>query len=204
MKRSPLNAWRSRSFQRVAFVTAVIHIAFFTLVPVTPLYLVNRFNADEGFMAIFAMVELAAGAGAAMLAPHVAKRIGTRAMIAAAMLGTAVAALIIGFAPNLYLTLFAAAFSGGCWTAAAGVGLFSFFMDSTPEGEVGAYSTAYNQVIGLSVFIGPMIGSTLANSGVDLALVIGFGAALRLIAGPMIEHSLVRRHLHRRFVPHAL
>lgn len=56
--------WRSRTFGSIAFATAVTHGAMFFLVPVTPLYLVERFDATEGFMAIFGMVELMAGAAA--------------------------------------------------------------------------------------------------------------------------------------------
>lgn len=198
-----VSAWRSRGFLQVGFVAGVIHFAFFTLVPVTPLFLVNRLGANEGFMALFGMVELMAGATASMLAPRIAQKIGTRPMIAVAMVGTALAAIIIALAPNLYVTLIAALISGSCWTAAAGVGLFSIFMENTPIEESTSYSTAFNQVIGLAVFAGPMVGSMLANGGVNLTLVLAVGAGLRLIAGPLVDSSLIRRRYHRR-TAHAL
>lgn len=187
------NVWRSRGFQRVAVIAAVIHIAFFTLVPVIPLFLVERLGANEGYMALFALLELGAGAAASILAPRVTARIGTRAMVALSMVGTAVAALVIAVSPNLYVALIAAVISGGCWTAGAGVGLFRLFVDNAPEGEMTGYSTAYNQVIGLSIFIGPMLGSLLANGGVDLILVMVIGALLRLVAAPLIDTSLLTR-----------
>lgn len=202
-----VSPWRSRSFQRVALVAAVIHISFFTIVPVVPLYLVGHMGADEGYMAVFALLELGAGAAASILAPRVKNRVGTRPMIALAMLGTAVAALIIAFAPNLHVVLIAAVLSGGCWTAGAGVGLFTLFVEHAPEGDMTGYSTAYNQIIGLSVFIGPMIGSLLANHDVNLVLVIIFGAALRFVAAPLIENSVLSRwrlHRERKPLPHAL
>ena len=203
VKSSP---WRSRGFQQVAFVTGVIHTAFFALIPVTPLFLVNRLGADEGYMAVFALIELTAGAAASMIAPRIQARIGSRPMIALAMAGTALSSIIIALSPNLYVALFAAIFSGGCWTAGAGVGLFTFFVENTPSGEMTGYSTAYNQTIGLAVFLGPMIGSTLANSGIDLILVMAFGAALRLVAAPLVESSLLTRWRARRRQPlrHAL
>lgn len=199
--------WRSPAFRRVAFLTSLIHGVFFFLVPVVPLLLVKHLGADEGYMAIFALVELAAGATASILAPRVTARIGTRPMIALAMVGTALSAIIIALAPNLFVALFAAAFSGGCWTAAAGVGIFSYFVDNTPAEEMSTFSTAYHQVIGLSIFIGPMIGSVLANGGVNLVLLVMFGAALRLFAAPLIESSLFARwrtRSHDEPVPHAL
>ncbi|MFN8565553.1 MAG: MFS transporter [Anaerolineae bacterium] len=199
------NVWRSKPFQRVAVAAAVIHIAFFTIVPVTPLFLVDRLGADEGYMAVFALLELSAGATASILAPRLKQRVGTRPMIAFSMIGTAVAAVVIAFAPNLYVALLAAVISGGCWTAGAGVGLFSLFVENAPEGEMTGYSTAYNQVIGLAIFVGPMVGSLLANSGVDLILVMAVGAVLRFIAAPLVESSLLSRWRSSRApLPHPL
>lgn len=193
------NVWRSRSFQRFAIIAAGVHIAFFTIVPVTPLFLVNRLGGDEGYMALFALLELSAGAAASILAPRMNDRIGTRTMVALSMIGTAVAALVIAFSPNLYVALIAAVISGASWTAGAGVGLFRLFVDNAPEGEMTGYSTAYNQVIGLSVFIGPMLGSMLANGGVDLVLVMVIGALLRLLVAPLVDVSLISRwRAHRR------
>ncbi len=192
--KSSVSPWRTRSFQKVAFVTAVIHIAFFTLVPVTPLYLVNRMGADEGYMALFALIELTSGAVASVVAPHIAARVGNRTMIAGAIAGTAISSLVIACAPSLTVALFAAIFSGGCWTAGAGVGLFSFFVENTPTEEVAGFSTAYNQMIGLAVFVGPMIGSLLATSDEALIPVILLGTALRLIAGLLVDGSQFFRH----------
>ncbi len=76
------NPWRSRRFLRVGFVAAVIHFAFFVIIPVTPLYLVNQMGASEGYMALFGMIELTSGALASIFAARVARKIGTRPMIA--------------------------------------------------------------------------------------------------------------------------
>jgi MFS family permease len=184
-----VSPWRSPAFKNVALVSVIIQLAFTIAIPIIPLYLVKRLGADEGFMAVFALVELAAGALGSVLAPRLANRIGTRPMIAVMIAGTAFNALIIALAPNLYVALIAAVFSGGCWTATAGIGLFQLFVDSTPDGEMAAYSTAYNQVNGLASFIGQMAGSLLVTGGINLFAVLIFGAALRLIAMPLIESS---------------
>lgn len=194
VKTSAAKPWRSPAFRRVAFVAALIHVAFFAIVPVTPLVLVKLLGADEAYMALFGMIELVGGAAASVLAVRLTKRIGTRSMISVAMMGTAVSALIIALAPNLWLGLVAAIISGASWTAAAGVGLFTFFMDNAPADEdLAPYSTAYQQVIGLAVFVGPMVGSLLANSGVSLILIMALGAIARLIAAPLIDRSLLAR-----------
>ncbi len=187
----PVSPWRSRNFQRVAAVAVTIQLAFTILIPIVPLFLVKRLGADEGFMALFALIELAAGALGAIFAPRLAQRIGTRPMIGLMIAGTAFNALIIAFAPNLYIALFAAIFSGGCWTAAAGIGLFQFFVDSTPEGQMPVYSMAWSQINGIAGFTGPMIGSLLASGGINLLVILLFGAALRFIAMPLVDSHLI-------------
>jgi MFS family permease len=194
--------WRTPNFQKVAFIAATIHIAYVLITPVLPLYLVKQMGADEGYMALYGMIELAAGAVAAIIAPRVASRLGNRPLIALGIAGTSLGAVIIALAPNLYVALVAAVFSG-CWTAAAGVSLMALFVENAPEGDMTPYSTAYNQVIGLAMFTGPMIGSLLASSGISLIAIILLGAALRLCAAPLVDFSLFSRWLPRRHAPKA-
>lgn len=184
--------WRSQRFLRVAAVVLASHIAFTSIVPVTPLRLIDDLSANEGFLALFGLAELVAGATITLFTSRIVARIGNQAMIAAAMIGTALAALLIALAPSLPLTLVAAALSGASWTA-VGVGIYGFFTENTPPQSMTSYSIAYQQVIGLGLFIGPMIGSTLANSGTPLVLVVLAGAGLRLAAGAFIEHGIFAR-----------
>lgn len=183
------SAWRSPNFRSVALMTALTHVSFTVIAPIMPLFLVRRLGADEGFMALFALLELGAGALVSLFTPRIAKRLGNRALIALAMIGTAGAALLIAFAPSLNFTLLGAALSGASWTAAASVGLMAYFMERTPAAETASYSTAFHQIIGLSMFIGPMLGSLLASGGFDLLPILIIGALMRVGAGAMIEFS---------------
>jgi MFS family permease len=112
-------------------------------------------------------------------------RLGTQRTIALGMIGTGLAAIMLALAPTLAMTLPAAALSGGMWTLAA-ISLFSLFSASTPPDSVTRYSTLYNQIVQLSIFIGPMLGSQLASTSLDLTTVLLIGAGLRLLAGVLI------------------
>lgn len=182
--------WQSQAFRQVALVAGVSHIAFTSILAITPLHLVENLGASEGFMAVFGLVELGSGAGAAMFIPGLVRRFGNRGMIALTMVGTALAAVIFALAPSLPLTLVGAALSGACWSAVSMVGLLAYFNEATPNDQVTAYSTAYQQVVGLAAFIGPIVGSALASGGLHLATVLMAGAALRLAAGIVTEHHL--------------
>jgi MFS family permease len=184
------NPWISPNFRRVAVVTAVIHIAYCSITSVIPLFLVQEMGAAEGFIALHGLVELGAGALIGTQTPRIVARIGNRGMIAVSMLFLMIAAVTTAFAPNLYFTLIGAALTGAAWTAAAVIGLFAFYSENTPPQYMTSYSAAYHQVIGVSAFIGPMIGSVLADHGIDLVTVLLVGAVLRLIAAPMVDPSL--------------
>ena len=66
-------------------------------------------------------------------------------------------------------------------------GIFAFFSEMTPAREKSAYTTAYNQVVFLSIFIGPIIGKLLSNTGMPLVTIILVGALLRLSAGVLTQ-----------------
>ena len=176
---------RSPLFQRAVVTGVIIHIGFMSIVPVTPLHLVENLGATEGFMALFGIAELAAAALICMFTDRFARQYGNRKMVGLAMLGTTAAALILAFAQNLPITLLAAALSGASWTAAA-IGLYGMFTESTqdvPLKDMTRYTTTYHQIIYVAAFIGPMIGSNMANAGMNLVMVLMFGMLLRVISG---------------------
>ena len=189
------NPWKSPKFLRVALVVLASHISFTAIIAVTPLHLINGLGATEGFLALFGLAELVAGATITLFTNRIVARIGNQALIAIAMIGTALAAMLIALAPSLPLTLVAAALSGASWTA-VGVGIYGFFTSNAPAHAMTQYSIAYTQVAGLGLFIGPMIGSTLVNSGAQIVLVVLAGAGMRLAAGALIEHGIFTRLVH--------
>ena len=197
---SPLVAWSAPSFRPVIFASGVSHLAFTILAPIIPLYLVRARGASEGFIAIFSLAELIAAAAIGLISARLVKRLGNRAVIALSMVGTGVGILLIVIAPTIELTLFGALMTGAAWTTAAMVGLFGYMMEKSDPERMSSYSAAYNQIIGLAAFLGPMIGSMLLDSGIQLGGVMVIGATARIMAGILTEASLFSRVYHRRKV----
>ncbi len=183
---------RTPVFQRVASTTALLHLSFYAILPIIPLWLVRRFDADEEFLSIFGLVEIAAAALIASQTSRIVRWIGARPAIAISLALTGVAAIVIAVAPNLSATLVAAAISGAAWTAGS-ISVFMFFNENTPPENVTHFSTAYNQVVSLSIFVGPLVGSQLADLMPDLSVVLLMGAALRLVAAALISLDLFGR-----------
>lgn len=201
---SMFRVWRERRFQRVAFVGGVMHIAFLSVNSMIPLYLVNNLGATEGFIAVFGLVELFAGATMALFTTRLVRWLGYRTLIAVMMAGTALSAIVLAFAHTLPITLIGGAISGACWSAAAMVGLFGFYNEQAPKDNTEDYNIGYQQMIGLSSFIGPLLGSLLAGAGVALPIVLLIGAVLRLFAAPLIDDPhVVERQIRRMLFAHS-
>jgi len=192
--RAPLLAWRSRQFQPVILFAGLTHFTFTVASPFVTLFLVRQHHAGEGFVALFGMIELASAALAGLLAPRIVRKIGNRPLMALGMLGTGLGIVIITLAPSMYLTLFGAVFTGSCWAATAGIGLFGFYMETAPADNNAPYSIAYHQALGLGMALGSTLGGWLANGGVNLVTVLLVGAILRLVSAIVIEAPMAKQH----------
>ncbi len=188
---------QSPKFRITLLVAVLIYLSFFAIVPVTPLHLVESLGANEGFMALFGLAEISAAAVVSAFTNRLVQRIGNQRMIAFAMVGTCLAAIVLASAQDLRATLLAASISGASWTAAT-IGLFGLLYESThdvADADMTRFITLYNQVMFCAAFIGPMIGSNLANLGIPLVTVMLAGASLRLLAGGIVyalDHHLPR------------
>lgn len=190
------NPWRDRNFHGVALITAITHISFFIAFPMTTLWLMDYLGASEGFVALFGLVELLSAAAASAIMPRFVGRFGNRKMIALGMVGTALGMLIIALASSLPVTLISAAILGASW-ASVGVGVLGYFVQQTPINETTRYSTAFMQVLHISIALGPLLGNFLFELNQNVLAVLILGSLLRLAAGMLVVNEqprLMRRH----------
>ncbi len=183
-----VSPWRSPRFLTVFLVIMLSYVAFTSITSIIPLRLVDDLGANEGFMALSALSELAAGAAIALFADRLIQWLGNRGVISASMLITALSVLAL-LAPSLPLTLVGTALSGAAWTAAT-IGVYGFFIENMPYDEVTSYSTAFQQAAGLALFLGPMVGSVLVQGGMPVAQVLVIGAVMRFIAGALTQNAV--------------
>ncbi len=197
---SSVNPWRVPAFWPVAFVAGITHLAFFSVMPLVPLHLVNNLDAGEGYMALFGLAELVSGAAITLAIGRLIALFGNRTLTALSMVGLSLSAIVVALAPSLNIALLSAALMGASWTITT-VSLFAYFSENTPAAHKAAYTTAYTQIIFLATFVGPMIGSSLYNWGASLFSVLLVGAGIRLLAGILVQAigiqrlSWVREHI---------
>jgi MFS family permease len=186
--------WKSPAFRRVTLIMGITFIAFASVNALIPLRLVNTLNADEGFMAVFGLVELLAGAAASYFAPRLVNRIGHYGITVVGMILCGVAALMLGTINQLDLALLAAMLSGCGWMLVAMVAVPALYVKNVPVEEATRYSVSYHQVYGLVLFLGPFLSNGFVASGMSLATILLIGAALRIAAGLVVGGLWMREH----------
>lgn len=175
-------------FQSVAYTTLLSFVGFFSIFAIIPLFLERQLGADEGYIALYGISELLAGAGITLLLEPILKRLGSRTTISLSMCVTGIAALIIALAPTLEIALIGAALTGIGWNA-NNVATLRFFTERTSANDMGA-AIAYHEIIFLAMFLGPMFGGLLAGFGLPLASVVLIGAVMRVSAGLLAQYGL--------------
>lgn len=177
-----VNPWQDAGYRTLVLMIGIVFIGYYASLPVIPLRLVNDLGATEGFISIYSFLELIGAATMAYFANRIVGRLGYRNMILTGMTITGLAMVILALAPSLTLTLPAALINGMAWVG-TDISQFSFFSSRIADNNRRAFNNAYFQVVSISIFIAPLIGSTLASSGLSLTTVLLIGAGLRIAAG---------------------
>jgi MFS family permease len=186
-KQTHVNPWRSAPFVRLMMMVGLSFLTFFSVSSLVSSHLIRNLDATEGYLSIFMVAELVASAAFSLGAARVASRIGSVELVALALAGTGIGTLLLVVSSNLWVALVAGAIIGGCWTAVSMVGLISMLTDITPVDGRAEYNTAYHQVAFAAIFLGPLIGTVLLETGVSLAMALLIGAALRIAAACLIQ-----------------
>lgn len=180
--------FKTVEFQSVVWITLLVYIGFFSIFAIIPLFLERHLGATEGYIALYGVVELVASVLISLRLDKLIKHFGNRNIIVSGMMGTALAALVIGLAPNLQIALLGAALTGAAW-AAAGIGILGFFAERTQASDM-SVTIIFHQMIFGGMFIGPLIGSNIAGLGLPLEGVVLGGGVLRLVIAVLVIRGL--------------
>lgn len=193
----PAGIWQNRAFWDVAWLTFITHMAFFAVFPLVPLWLADDLGVSDRFLVQFGIVELYAGAIISMLMPRLIARLRGESLVALAMLMTALALLVIVYAPVAAVTFIGAILIGVGWTLVS-LGLQALFMNATPPEQTTAYATLFQQIMFLSVALAPFVGNIMAASDLDLGVVLLMGMTLRLVAAIAVWLASKQRTTRRK------
>lgn len=185
--RQQLHSANTRS---MAYVILTSYLVYYFVVGVIPVHL-KALGASEGFIAIFGVVELLAAAASTVLAVRLVQRFGNRSLVALSVLVTAGAAVILGLATDVRVTLVSAALTGAAWTV-GDIAMFGYFAEHADTQNVGA-TMIYNEVMYVGTFLGPLLGNGLLQLGLNTVAVLWLGAGLRLGGSLLVQLGIGRK-----------
>lgn len=174
--------WKMPSFLWVALVTFLGYTTYFMIGGIIPLRLMNEMGANEGYIALYGFIELGSAALAAAFADRWLRRWGAQRVTAYAVFVTAITALVLAISTRLDFALLSAVSSGAGWVIAT-TGMYALLIERTPKEHSTAIATGYQQVVGIAIFIGPLIGSLLVGFNLTLVQILYITALLRILAG---------------------
>lgn len=175
--------WRMRAFRHVAVAALISYLAFYAMRAIIPLRLVQGLGAGEAFMSLYALSKLVTAIGVALITTRICNRLGNRSTLAVAVLFMALEAFILSVTHTLPPTLIAGALGGASWTMVS-ISLYGYLTEHTVAET--RSSAAFSQTTYFGMIVGPLIGSALANGGLELVTVLMIGGVLRLLAGGVI------------------
>lgn len=177
--------WQLPGWGVVIAACLITHLAFLSVNAVIPMVLVDTMKADEAFMGVFGLIELVGGILAGLTGEWFLRHMSPRRLTGVAVGMTAVTPLVIAFAPTLNFALGGAILNGMGWTLVA-IGLFAILVERTPSQLMHRATPLYQQMLAIGTFVGPLIGSTLAGTELNLLTVLLIGAGLRLVGGLLL------------------
>jgi MFS family permease len=198
--------WRLKGWGVVIAASLLTHLAFLSVNAIIPMVLVSEMKADEAYMGVFGLLELLGGITAGLTGEWFLRRLSPRRLTGLAVGMTAAAPLFVALAPSLTVALGGAMLNGLGWTLVA-IGLYAVLVERTPSHAMPQATMIYHQMLALGMFVGPLIGSSLAGWGLDLTWVLLIGVGLRLAAGLVLgitRADLVAVLRPRRAAPQVL
>ncbi|MCU0480143.1 MAG: MFS transporter [Anaerolineae bacterium] len=182
--------WKMPNFIWVALVAMFGHISFVIIAGVIPLRLMRELGASEGDIALFGFIELAVAATCAYFADKIVRRIGAQKLAAYGLFITAIAALILAVSERLDIAMLSAVASGCGWLFATN-GMNILLVERTPREYASVTSNGYQQVVGIGIFLGPILGSLLVAMHLSLVQILFVAVALRILAAVFAYVNIV-------------
>ncbi len=181
----PLVAYEVRAF----VVTASIGLAM----PLIPLFYVREVHAPDAWIGIIVAGQAAGTLGGYLAARQVSRRRGSHWVLLPALLGCALAPLVLALLTNLSAVA-ALAVVSGVFTAGLNLGLFDELMKRVPARHGVTFTSVDYTAQNVALMVAPIVGGLLATAiGLRPALVVAAVVGLCGFALFALEELTIRR-----------
>ena len=176
-----LNVWKNSAFVRFAVILVAINASVFISAPLIPLQLVRALNASDAWISAFGVFEMGAGALLMMRMSWLIARFGTAKLIVVTTFMTAFHTLILGMTTTLPPYLIGVLLFGAGWYA-VNVLLYNWLVEIVPHEDFPHYAAAYQLLINISLFVGPLLGTFLVTNLMTIPAALILIALVRVAA----------------------
>lgn len=174
----------SRQYARFTFVSFIFHWGLFFPVPLYSIYWVRNLRATEGWVGLFNMIGSATTILFYPVWGRIAARRGNQPLLFASTLGLAVYPFLTAWAPSPEWIILPSLL-GGIFVPAFGLAFFNGLLEVCPEWNRASHIAAYNTLINIAAFLGPLMATSL-TAVCDIRVLLFVGGGLRLVGALLI------------------
>lgn len=169
----------SGKFTQFTISSFIFHWGLFFPIPLYSIYWVRVLNASEGWVGLFSMVGSATTIVCFPLWGRLATQRGNLYTIVVATLGLTVYPFATALSPSVEWIILVSLI-GGVFSSGFNLTFFNRLLEVTPGQSRSSYIAAYNTLINITAFVGPIL-STVLLAYLNIHVLLFVGAALRLI-----------------------
>ncbi len=179
-----VNVWKNPDFIRYMITVVAICIGVFMASPLVQLHLVRGLDASDAWISVFGLAEMGAGALITLRLDRLIERFGTGKLMIVMAFFTFAQTLILSVTPILPPFIIGSLAFGTGWFA-LGVIMYNRLIEVVPQEGFVRYAAAYQTLINVALFIGPLIGTFLIERVMTVPAALLVVTAVRFGAGAL-------------------
>jgi predicted MFS family arabinose efflux permease len=183
----PVNVWKNPDFVRLMIIVVAICTGVFMAAPMVQLHLVRGLGASDTWISVFGLCEVGAGALITLRLDRLIERFGTSRLMIAAAFATFLQPLTLATVTSLPPFIIGELGFGVGWFALLVV-MYKRLTETAPQADFPHYAVAYQMLINVALFVGPLVGTFLIEHNMTLpaallvVALVRFGAAIITVA----------------------
>ncbi len=188
---------KNKNLRNLIVLRSLFTISVNIAAPYFNVYLVKKYNVSNTVISSLSIASNLFSIASFNLWGEVVDKYGRVTVLTVSSMLTSVVPILWVLSDNLFLPLSSQILGGIAWSL-VNVALSAYLMDVTYGGNVEVSVAFFNAAIGVSSFLGPILGGSIASYTSSLEILFYLSGSLRLITGAASFKLLQEVHPHAR------
>ncbi|MEM0003444.1 MAG: MFS transporter, partial [Thermoproteota archaeon] len=189
--------FKNKNLRNLIVLRSLFTISVNIAAPYFNVYLVKKYNVSNTVISSLSIAANLFSIVSFNLWGEVVDRFGRVTVLTFSSMLTSVVPILWVLSDNLFLPLSSQILSGIAWSL-VNVSLSAYLMDITYGGNVEVDVAFFNAAMGVSSFLGPILGGSIASYASSLEILFYLSGALRLVTGAASFKMLQEVHPHAK------